>query len=89
VCPLQRFRGWLDKHGPFDLTLDGANLAFWGENYSQGGFKAWKIRVAFDHMQQLYPDAKILVVSARAAWQAGLATRLGIRTGFRRRVLQG
>jgi hypothetical protein len=20
---LQRFRDWLDKHGPFDLTLDG------------------------------------------------------------------
>jgi hypothetical protein len=61
---LQRFRDWLDKHGPFDLTLDGANLAFWGENYAEGGFKSWKVRVAYDHMQQLYPQAKILVVSA-------------------------
>lgn len=60
---LQRFRDWLDKHGPFDLTLDGANLAFWGENYEHGSFKAWKIRVAYDHMQALYPQAKLLVVS--------------------------
>jgi hypothetical protein len=60
--PPQAFRAWLDKHGPFDLTLDGANLAFFGENYAEGGFKPWKIKVAYDHMQALYPQARILLV---------------------------
>lgn len=63
---LQTFRRWLDQKGPFDITIDGANLAFYGENYLGGGFKCWKVKVAYERLQEQYPRAKILVVSESA-----------------------
>lgn len=64
VFMLQRFRAWLDKHGPFDITVDGANLAFYGENYVGGSFKCWKVKVAYDTMMAQHPNNKILLVSS-------------------------
>lgn len=67
---LQRFRSWLDKHGPFDITIDGANLAFYGENYAQGGFKCWKVKVAYDTVMQQHPNDKLLLVSTAGSTQS-------------------
>jgi hypothetical protein len=42
--------------------IDGANIAFFGENHAGGGFRARKIRLAYETIQRTYPRAKILLV---------------------------
>ncbi|KAK9826794.1 hypothetical protein WJX81_001690 [Elliptochloris bilobata] len=32
------FQEWLERHGPFDAVLDGANIALFGQNFGDGGF---------------------------------------------------
>lgn len=59
----QVFVDWLSRNGPFDVMIDGANVALWGENYEGGGFKPDKIRRMYTTVQQQNPNAKILVVS--------------------------
>ena len=31
-------QAWLERHGPFDAVLDGANIALFGQNFDAGGF---------------------------------------------------
>jgi proteinaceous RNase P len=57
------FCDWLDRNGSFDVMIDGANVALWGENYEGGGFRPDKIRVMYEAVQQQSPDAKVLLVS--------------------------
>ncbi|KAF8071299.1 hypothetical protein HT031_001382 [Scenedesmus sp. PABB004] len=56
------FADWLEKHGPFDVMIDGANVALWGENYEGGGFRPAKIRTMVDAVRAASPGAKILLV---------------------------
>lgn len=63
VCYMQEFVSWLRRNGPYDIMVDGANVALWGENYEGGGFKAEKIKVMYDTVVAENPDAKVLLVS--------------------------
>ncbi|WIA12316.1 hypothetical protein OEZ85_012372 [Tetradesmus obliquus] len=58
----QVFCEWLERNGPFDVMIDGANVALWGENYEGGAFRPDKIRVMYDAVQKQSPDAKVLLV---------------------------
>lgn len=50
-------------NGPFDIMIDGANVALWGENYEGGGFKPEKLKVMYETVAKEKPDANILLVS--------------------------
>lgn len=56
-----------DNHGPYDLLLDGANIAFFGGNASAvreaRGFVWDQIISMFRTMDKAHPDKKILLVS--------------------------
>lgn len=72
VCSFTHFRPqvfceWLERNGPFDVMIDGANVALWGENYEGGAFRPDKIRVMYDAVQKQSPDAKVLLVSDHSA----------------------
>jgi proteinaceous RNase P len=56
------FVDWLERNGPFDVMIDGANVALWGENYEGGAFRPDKIRVMYEAVLQQNPDAKVLLV---------------------------
>lgn len=62
------FSDWLDRNGPYDIMIDGANVALWGENYDGGAFRPDKIRVMYEAVQQQSPDAKVLLVSWLVCW---------------------
>ncbi|KAF6261333.1 hypothetical protein COO60DRAFT_1636916 [Scenedesmus sp. NREL 46B-D3] len=47
----QVFSDWLDRNGPYDIMIDGANVAL-----------PDKIRVMYEAVQQQSPDAKVLLV---------------------------
>lgn len=34
----KKFQGWLDRHGPFDVIVDGANVGLFDQNFGEGGF---------------------------------------------------
>eukprot|EP00879_Flechtneria_rotunda_P013849 GHRR01014465.1.p1 GENE.GHRR01014465.1~~GHRR01014465.1.p1 ORF type:complete len:236 (+),score=83.39 GHRR01014465.1:2329-3036(+) len=56
------FCSWLDRKGPYNVMIDGANVALWGENYDGGIFRPEKIKVAYDAVREQHADAKILLV---------------------------
>ncbi|KAG0605932.1 hypothetical protein M758_9G099400 [Ceratodon purpureus] len=34
----KKFQGWLNRHGPFDVIVDGANVGLFNQNFGDGGF---------------------------------------------------
>lgn len=56
-----------DRHGPFDLLIDGANVAFYGangrNNPSAGQFNWQQIMGMVDLVEKRYPGKKMLLVS--------------------------
>ena len=57
----QNFRKWLNDHGPFDIIIDGANIAFFGFR-DPGGFSFKQIRTAVDVMTSRFPGKRVLVI---------------------------
>ena len=39
-------QAWLERHGPFDAVLDGANIALFGQNFDAGGFAFGQVEAA-------------------------------------------
>eukprot|EP00878_Enallax_costatus_P025310 GHUV01027077.1.p1 GENE.GHUV01027077.1~~GHUV01027077.1.p1 ORF type:complete len:260 (+),score=70.86 GHUV01027077.1:968-1747(+) len=58
----QDYTKWLKRNGPFDIMIDGANVALWGENYEGGAFRPEKVKVMYETVAKENPDAKILLV---------------------------
>lgn len=56
------FQQWLEKNGPFGLVIDGANLALFGQNFTEGGFHFSQIEAALKHSHEQHPDLKPLLV---------------------------
>lgn len=40
----KKFMEWHASQGPFDILIDGANVAMFGQNQSGGGFRVAQIR---------------------------------------------
>lgn len=36
-------QGWLDRHGPFDVIVDGANVGLFNQNFGEGGFNFYQV----------------------------------------------
>lgn len=64
-------QAWLQKHGPYNAVLDGANIAFFGQNWEEGGFQFSQIGAAVETLMAEQPDVKPLVVSTPvASWES-------------------
>lgn len=54
---------WLRRNGPYDVLIDGANVAFFGQNHEGGGFNWSQVRAMYKLLRQQHPGKKILLVS--------------------------
>jgi hypothetical protein len=43
---------WYDKHGPYDVLIDGANVALFGQNIDGGGFRTEQIRAVVQQVRR-------------------------------------
>jgi hypothetical protein len=48
--------------GPYDILIDGANVAFYGQNREGGGFDWGQIMRMVQTVEQRHPDKKYLLV---------------------------
>lgn len=51
------------RNGPFDLFIDAANVAFFGQNFAGGGFNWRQVKRMVRKVDKEHPHAKLLVVS--------------------------
>eukprot|EP00195_Chlamydomonas_chlamydogama_P011324 CAMPEP_0202898880 /NCGR_PEP_ID=MMETSP1392-20130828/7280_1 /ASSEMBLY_ACC=CAM_ASM_000868 /TAXON_ID=225041 /ORGANISM="Chlamydomonas chlamydogama, Strain SAG 11-48b" /LENGTH=681 /DNA_ID=CAMNT_0049584935 /DNA_START=125 /DNA_END=2170 /DNA_ORIENTATION=+ len=57
-----RYMEWFDRNGPFDVLVDGANVAFYGQNRPSGGF-CWKqIMSMMELARAKHPGARVLLM---------------------------
>lgn len=52
-----------NRNGPYDVLIDGANVAFYGQNREGGGFNWSQIISMVKLVKQKFPDKKVLLVS--------------------------
>lgn len=57
-----KYMEWHKANGPFDVLLDGANIAYFGQNRPGGGFWWPQIQSMMKLARARNPDAKILLV---------------------------
>jgi hypothetical protein len=50
------------RNGPYDLFIDAANVAFFGQNYAGGGFNWGQVKRMVEKVDKAHPDKKLLVV---------------------------
>ncbi|KAK8938995.1 Proteinaceous RNase P 2 [Platanthera zijinensis] len=46
------FQEWLDNHGSYEVVIDGANVAFYQQNFADGGFNLSQLDVVVGELQQ-------------------------------------
>lgn len=56
------FVQWLDKHGPFGIIIDAANVAFYGQNFETGGFSFPQIESVVSRVKKDFAHLKPLVI---------------------------
>lgn len=52
----------LARNGPYDILLDCANVAFYGQNRAGGGFNWGQVMRMVDKVKRSHPDKRLLVV---------------------------
>ena len=58
ACP----QTWVAAHGPFDVVLDGANVALFGQNKETGGFTFSQVVAVLNAALAARPQTRPLVV---------------------------
>ncbi|KAG2498420.1 hypothetical protein HYH03_003678 [Edaphochlamys debaryana] len=56
------FAEWYDRNGPYDVLVDAANVAFFGQNHEGGGFSWPQIQAMHGLLTARFPAKKILVM---------------------------
>jgi len=57
----RQFTDWVDRNGPFDIIIDGANIGFFGQ--AKGGvFTFMQIMSLHEKVKKVYPNKKPLIV---------------------------
>lgn len=59
------FTTFLDDHGPFDIIVDGANVAFFNQTQRQNqdvDFSVEQLKHVLHVLRYLHPEAKILTI---------------------------
>ena len=51
------------RNGPYNLFIDAANVAFYGQNFEGGGFNWRQVMRMVNKVDKEHPDRKLLVVS--------------------------
>lgn len=51
------------RNGPYNLFIDAANVAFYGQNFEGGGFNWGQVMRMVKKVDKEHPDRKLLVVS--------------------------
>lgn len=69
------FMSWLDQHGPFDIIVDGANVAFHKQNFEAGAFSFNQIGRMMQYLENTYPDRKALLILHTARTRNPLAEK--------------
>ena len=46
---------WYARNGPYDVLIDGANVAFYGQNRPQGGFNWPQLIAMYELVVQKHP----------------------------------
>ncbi len=54
---------WHERNGPFDVLMDGANIALYGQNWEGGGFSMHQVHAVYNKACTDNPGSKVLVVS--------------------------
>lgn len=57
-------QAWLQRHGPFDAVLDGANIALFGQNVDRGAFSFAQIEAALGRLRADSSGMRPLLVRA-------------------------
>eukprot|EP00198_Chlamydomonas_reinhardtii_P004330 XP_001693666.1 predicted protein [Chlamydomonas reinhardtii] len=59
------FAAWYDRHGPYDILVDAANVAYYGQNREGGGFTWGQIQAMYELLTRRFPSKKVLVMVHR------------------------
>lgn len=65
----KNFQEWLDRHGPYDFIVDGANIGLYQRNFADGGFSVSQLSSVVNVLRQRSPKKKwplILLHNKRA-----------------------
>ena len=64
--PLEHFnlQDWLDTQDPYDVIVDGANVAFFGQSFEQGQFQFSQIGDVVETICAEMPGSRPLVVTS-------------------------
>lgn len=65
----KNFEEWLDRHGPYDFVVDGANVGLYQQNFADGGFSVSQLNSVVNVLRQRSPNKKwplILLHNKRA-----------------------
>ncbi|KAL8544689.1 hypothetical protein ACS0TY_005062 [Phlomoides rotata] len=65
-----RFQEWLQRNGPFDVVLDGANLGLANQKYN---FSFAQIKRVVNQLREISPSKKLLIVLHRSRVTGGPA----------------
>ncbi|KAG2423996.1 hypothetical protein HXX76_014822 [Chlamydomonas incerta] len=59
------FAAWYGRNGPYDILVDAANVAYYGQNREGGGFTWGQIQAMYDMLRRRFPAKRILVMLHR------------------------
>jgi hypothetical protein len=68
----QYYIDWYDRHGPYDIMIDGANVAYFGQNRESGGFCWRQIMQVMRLVQREHPGKKVMLVRGVSRGSPGL-----------------
>ncbi|KAF5842544.1 hypothetical protein DUNSADRAFT_6394 [Dunaliella salina] len=58
----EKYMEWEARNGPYDLFIDAANVAFYGQNFVGGGFNWRQVKRMVNKVDKAHPDKKLLVM---------------------------
>lgn len=56
------YLSWITRHGPFDIIVDGANVAMHGQNFQGAFFRFEQIETIVTFLEREFPGRRILVI---------------------------
>ncbi|GAX83670.1 hypothetical protein CEUSTIGMA_g11095.t1 [Chlamydomonas eustigma] len=56
------YMDWYDRNGPYDVLVDGANVAFYGQNWEGGGFCWPHVQSMMQLVKKEFPGKKVLLM---------------------------
>ncbi|KAG2439819.1 hypothetical protein HYH02_010453 [Chlamydomonas schloesseri] len=65
AAEFDNFAAWYERHGPYDILVDAANVAYFGQNREGGGFTWAQIQAMYGLLRRRFPTKKILVMLHR------------------------